>query len=57
VTLFGYGEIKPYGAGYYSDSMLELFKAIKYPNFFCALIEKKEDLYPTLKQFLSKEVA
>jgi len=56
VTLFGYGEIKPYGAGYYSDSMLELFKAIKYPNFFCALIEKKEDLYPTLKQFLSKEV-
>jgi len=57
VTLFGYGEIKPYGSGYYSDSMLELFKSIKHHNFFSSLIEKKEDLYPTLKQFLSKEAS
>lgn len=54
-NLFGYGEIKPTGSAYYSGSMLDIFAPIDSPNFFTAVIEKKEDLWPAFKSFLSKD--
>jgi hypothetical protein len=35
--------------------MLDIFSAIDSPNFFTAVIEKKEDLWPAFKSFLSKD--
>ncbi len=54
-NLFGYGEIKPSGSAYYSGSMLEVFSQIKRDNFFMVVIEKKEDLWPAFKSFLTKD--
>lgn len=54
-NLFGYGEIKPSGSAYYSGSMLEVFNQIKHDNFQAVIIEKKEDLWPGFKSFLTKE--
>lgn len=54
-NLFGYGEIKPSGSAYYSGSMLEVFGQIKRDNFQMIVIEKKEDLWPGFKSFLSKD--
>lgn len=54
-NLFGYGEIKPAGSAYYSGSMLEVFGQIKRDNFQIVVIEKKEDLWPGFKSFLSKD--
>ncbi len=54
-NLFGYGEIKPSGSAYYSGSMLEVFGQIDYENFQMLVIEKKEDLWPAFKSFLTKD--
>jgi sporulation protein YhbH len=54
-NLFGYGEIKPRGAGYYGSSLLETFRKIDASNFQTVLIERKEDVWPSFKAFLSKE--
>lgn len=54
-NLFGYGEIKPSGSAYYSGSMLEIFDQIKNDNFHKIVIERKEDLWPGFKSFLSKD--
>ncbi len=54
-NLFGYGEIKPSGSAYYSGTMLEVFGAIKKENFQMVVIEKKEDLWPGFKSFLTKD--
>jgi uncharacterized protein len=54
-NLFGYGEIKPSGSAYYSGSMLEVFSNIKKDNFHMIVIEKKEDLWPGFKAFLSRD--
>ena len=54
-NLFGYGEIKPSGSAYYSGSMLEIFGKIKHDNFHMIVIEKKEDLWPGFKSFLTKD--
>lgn len=54
-NLFGYGEIKPSGSAYYSGSMLEVFGQIKRDNFQMIVIEKKEDLWPGFKSFLTKD--
>jgi len=56
-NLFGYGEIKPSGSAYYSGSMLEVFSAIKAPNFHMITIEKKEDLWEGFRSFLMKDKA
>ena len=56
-NLFGYGEIKPSGSAYYSGSMLEVFSAIKAPNFHMITIEKKEDLWEGFRSFLMKDRA
>ena len=54
-NLFGYGEIKPSGSAYYSGSMLEVFGQIKRDNFQMVVIEKKEDLWPGFKSFLTRD--
>ncbi len=54
-NLVGYGEIKPSGSAYYSGSMLEVFNQVKNDNFQMVVIEKKEDLWPCFKSFLSKD--
>ena len=54
-NLFGYGEIKPSGSAYYSGTMLEVFQQIQKDNFHAIVIEKKEDLWPGFKSFLTKE--
>lgn len=54
-NLFGYGEIKPSGSAYYSGSMIDVFSQIKQDNFQIVVIEKKEDLWPGFKSFLTRE--
>ena len=56
-NLFGYGEIKPMGSHYYESSMLERFRAIDAKNFHTVLIERREDVYPSFRQVLSRERA
>lgn len=57
VNLFGYGEIKPRGAGYYGTSLLDTFKQIDVDNFQTVLIERKEDVWPSFRAFLGKDRA
>ncbi len=54
-NLFGYGEIKPRGAGYYGSSLIETFRKIGAANFQTVLIERKEDVWPSFKAFLSRD--
>lgn len=54
-NLFGYGEIKPSGSAYYSGSMLDVFSKVERDNFQMLVIEKKEDLWPAFKSFLTKD--
>jgi uncharacterized protein len=54
-NLFGYGEIKPSGSAYYSGSMLEVFSQVKQENFQMVVIERKEDLWPGFRSFLTKD--
>ena len=54
-NLFGYGEIKPLGSRYYASSMLNIFRRLEVENFQTVLIERKEDIWPSFKTFMSKE--
>jgi sporulation protein YhbH len=54
-NLFGYGEIKPRGAGYYGSSLLETFRKVDADNFQTVLIERKEDVWPSFKAFLNRD--
>lgn len=54
-NLFGYGEIKPMGSHYYESSMLERFKKLAADNFQSVLIERREDIWPAFKAFMSKD--
>jgi sporulation protein YhbH len=55
-NLFGYGEIKPAGAGHlYESSMLKVFRLLKADNFQSLLIERKEDIWSSFKALLSRE--
>lgn len=54
-NLFGYGEIKPLGSHYYESSMLDMFRRIEADNFQSVLIERKEDIWPSFKVFLSRD--
>jgi sporulation protein YhbH len=56
-NLFGYGEIKPLGSGYYGSSMIQFFSQIEADNFQTVQIQRKEDIWPTFKSFLSRERA
>lgn len=54
-NLFGYGEIKPLGAGYYGSSMIQFFSQIPEVNFQTVQIQRKEDIWPSFKTFLAKD--
>jgi sporulation protein YhbH len=54
-NLFGYGEIKPLGSGYYGSTMIQFFAQIQEPNFQTVQIQKKEDIWTSFKTFLSKD--
>jgi sporulation protein YhbH len=54
-NLFGYGEIKPMGSHYYESSMLERFKRLIAANFQSVLIERREDIWPSFRAFMSRE--
>jgi uncharacterized protein len=56
-NLFGYGEIKPMGSHYYESSMLERFRRLDADNFQSVLIERREDIWPSFKAFLSRDRA
>ena len=54
-NLFGYGEIKPLGSGYYGNSMIQFFSQVERDNFQTVQIQRKEDIWPSFKSFLSKD--
>jgi uncharacterized protein len=54
-NLFGYGEIKPLGSGYYGSSMIQFFSQLEAENFQTVQIQRKEDIWPSFKAFLSRE--
>ena len=54
-NLFGYGEIKPLGSRYYESSMLNIFRRLEADNYQTVLIERKEDIWPSFRSFMSKE--
>ena len=54
-NLFGYGEIKPLGSRYYESSMLNIFRRLEADNYHTVLIERKEDIWPSFRAFMSKE--
>lgn len=54
-NLFGYGEIKPTRSHWDNSSMIEVFAKLEAKNFASVKIEKKEDVWPSFKAFLSKE--
>jgi sporulation protein YhbH len=56
-NLFGYGEIKPLNSGSYGNSLLEVFDQITAANFLSTVIESKNDIWPSFKEFLSHERA
>ena len=54
-NLFGYGEIKPMGSHYYESSMIDRFKKLEAENFQSVLIERREDIWPAFKAFMSRD--
>jgi sporulation protein YhbH len=56
-NLFGYGEIKPLGSGYYGSSMIQFFSQLEAENFQTVQIQRKEDIWTSFKAFLSRERA
>ncbi|MEE8074549.1 MAG: DUF444 family protein [Candidatus Binatia bacterium] len=54
-NLFGYGEVKPLGSGYYGNSMIQFFSQLEKDNFQTVRIQRKEDIWPSFKNFLSKD--
>ena len=56
-NLVGYGEIKPLNSGSYGNSLLEVFETLRAPNFHSLVIESKENIWPSFREFLSRERA
>lgn len=54
-NLFGYGEIKPLNSGSYGNTLLEVFDQIRAANFLSTVIESKNDIWPSFKEFLTHE--
>ena len=54
-NLFGYGEIKPLGSGYYGSSMIQFFSQLQAENFQTVQIQRKEDIWPAFKGFLARD--
>jgi len=45
------------GSGYYSGSMIQYFSQIQAENFQTVQIQRKEDIWPSFKTFLTKDRA
>ena len=43
------------GSHYYESSMLERFRRLDDDNFQSVLIERREDIWPSFKAFLSRD--
>jgi len=43
------------GSHYYESSMLDRFKKLAADNFQSVLIERREDIWPAFKAFMSKD--
>jgi len=56
-NLFGYGEIKPLGAGYYGSSMIQFLSQLQADNFQTVQIQRKEDIWPCFRSFLARDRA
>ena len=56
-NLFGYGEIKPLGSGYYGSSMIPFFSQLQMEHFQTVQIQRKEEIWPSFKSFLTKDRA
>ncbi len=57
-NLFGYGEIKPLGSGYYGNSMIRFFNSnISSDNFQTVEIKRKEDVWSSFQEFTKKDRA
>lgn len=56
-NLFGYGEIKPLGSGYYGSSMIPFFSQLRMEHFQTVQIQRKEEIWPSFKSFLTKDRA
>lgn len=54
-NLFGYGEVKPLGSGYYGNSMIPFFSQLQAENFQTVQIQRKEEIWPSFKAFLSRD--
>src|SRR5918999_923767 len=54
-NLFGYGEIRPFQAGFQKHRGRQIFRTLKAPNFQAVLIERTEDVWPNFRAFLSRE--
>jgi uncharacterized protein len=54
-NLFGYGEIRPFQAGFQTQRGLQIFRTLKALNFQAVLIERTEDVWPNFRAFLSRE--
>ena len=54
-NLFGYGEIKPTSFSSYESSMIGLFRELKADNFKAVVIAGKEYLWPSFREFLTRE--
>ena len=55
-NLFGYIEIKPSVSGYYGSSMIGFYKnSISSDNFQTVVINKKEEIYPSFKELISRD--
>ena len=54
-NLFGYGEIRASNPVGFESTMLAYLQKIKADNFRAMRFERKEDIWPCLKQFLAKE--
>ena len=54
-NLFGYGEIKPLNSRHYGSTMLDVFEKLREPNFTAIKVERKEDLWPGLRELLARE--
>ena len=56
-NLFGYGESNPLGSGYSGGSMIQFFSQLQADNFQTVQIQRKEDIWPSFKSFLSRDRA
>ena len=57
VNMFAYGEVAWENANWQSSSeLMNALEDIDHPRFMTAVLHDKDDVYPTLRKFLRKEM-